>query len=105
VIGSPVAAFLILYINRNRLDKPEVLKYIILFYQGLKHDNYYWELVNTLRKVLLLSYHVFVPDDLKIMKALFGVLTMFLIYLVQARLQPFKINVIPNSVSRPSDCE
>jgi hypothetical protein len=101
VIGSPVATFLILYININRLDKPEVLKYIILLYQGLKHDNYYWKLVNTLRKVLLLSYHVFVPDDLKIMKALFGVLTMFLISLVQARLQPFKINVIPNSVSRP----
>jgi hypothetical protein len=94
VIGSPVVAFIILYTNRNRLDKPEVLKYIILLYQGLKHDKYYWELVNTLRKVLLLSYHVFIPDDLKIMKALFGVLTMFLISLIQARLRPFKINVI-----------
>lgn len=94
VIGCPVAAFIILYNNRNRLDKPEVLKYIILLYQGLKHEKYYWELVNTSRKVLLLSFHVFVPDDLKIMKALFGVLTMFVISLIQARLQPFKIGVI-----------
>ena len=50
VFGCPMIALAILFKNRNRLDQPEVLKYIILLYQGLKHERYYWELVNTLRK-------------------------------------------------------
>jgi hypothetical protein len=50
VFGCPIVAFVILYKNRNRLDDPKVLRYIILLYQGLRHEVYYWELVNTLRK-------------------------------------------------------
>jgi len=103
VVGCPVAAFIILYTNRNQLDKPEVLKYIILLYQGLKHEMFYWELVNTLRKCLLLSFHVFIPDTLKTMKALFGVLTMFVISLAQSRLKPFKIEVISTLGKSPSN--
>jgi hypothetical protein len=94
VVGFPAIAFLILYTNRQRLDKPEVIKYILLLYQGLNHDKYYWELINTIRKVLLLSYQVFIPDDYRLMKALFGVLTMFLISLLQERLKPFKIGIV-----------
>lgn len=94
VIGCPLAAFVVLFVNRNRLDKPEALRYILLLYQGLKHSCYYWELVNTTRKCLLLSLHVFIPDSLRVMKALFGVLTLFVLSLIQARLKPFKISVI-----------
>lgn len=94
VFGAPFLAFAILYKNRNKLDKPEVLQYILLLYQGLKHDKYYWELVNTARKCVLLSLHVFIPDTLKIMKALFGVITLFVCSLIQMRLKPFKIGII-----------
>lgn len=94
VFGCPMIALAILFKNRNRLDQPEVLKYIILLYQGLKHERYYWELVNTLRKCLLLAFHVFIPDKFRIMKALFGVFVLFMVSLLQARLKPFKINII-----------
>lgn len=94
VIGCPLAALTILFVNRNRLDKPEALRYILLLYQGLKHSCFYWELVNTARKCLLLGLHVFIPDSLRVMKALFGVLTLFILSLLQARLKPFKISVI-----------
>ena len=50
VIGCPALAFTILYKKKDELDNPEVLKYLLLLYQGLKHDKYYWELVNTFRK-------------------------------------------------------
>ena len=94
VIGCPALAFTILYKKKDELDNPEVLKYLLLLYQGLKHDKYYWELVNTFRKWLLLSFHAFIPDEFRIMKALFGVLTMGVISIVQARLSPFKIEAI-----------
>ena len=94
VIGCPTVAFIILYKNRSRLDDPKVLRYIILLYQGLRHEVYYWELVNTLRKCFLLSLHVFIPDEFKIMKALVGVFIMFMIALLQARIRPFKISVV-----------
>lgn len=72
VIGAPIAAFIILFVNRTKLHKPEVLHYILLLYQGVKHDRYYWEMVNTFRKSSLLFLHVFVTNEFKIMKALFG---------------------------------
>jgi hypothetical protein len=94
VVGFPAVAFIILYKSRNHLTNASVVRYIILLYQGLKQEVYYWELVNTFRKVLLLSFHVFIPDTLRIMKALFGVLAMFIIFLIQARIKPFKIDII-----------
>jgi hypothetical protein len=94
VVGCPAIAFIILYKSRNHLKNASVIRYIILLYQGLKQEVYYWEIVNTFRKVLLLSFHVFIPDDLRIMKALFGVVAMFIISLIQARIKPFKIDII-----------
>ena len=94
VIGTPVLAFMILFLNRKNLSENHVLRYFLLLYQGLKHDRYYWELCNTARKCLLLSLHVFIPDDIKIVKGMFGVFTLFFFSTLQLRLQPFKIPVI-----------
>ena len=94
VIGSPLFAFLVLFRYRKCLDKPEIIKYFLLLHQGLRHERYYWELINTLRKCTLLGLQVFVPDSFKIVKALVGVLVLFLWALMQARLNPFKIRLV-----------
>ena len=94
VIGAPLLAFFVLFKNRKNLDKPEIIKYILLLYQGLRHERYYWELVNTLRKCTLLGLQVFIPDSYTTVKALVGVLVLFICALMQARLNPFKISVI-----------
>ena len=94
VIGIPLVAFAILFRNRRRLFEPAVLRYFLLLYQGLKHERYYWELCNTIRKASLLALHVFVPDKYKMVKALFGVNILFLFSTLQHRLKPFKIGVI-----------
>ena len=39
---------------RNKLDTWDVKKYLVMLYQGLRLERYYWELINTIRKVLLL---------------------------------------------------
>lgn len=94
VIGFPVVHFTALFVNRNRLNDPKVIKYLLLLYQGVRHDRYYWELVNTLRKFLLLVLHIFIHDEYKVLKALFGALILFITSLIQARLKPFKIGAI-----------
>ena len=52
------------------------------------------ELINTLRKCTLLGLQVFVPDSYTTMKALVGVLVLFLCALIKVRLSLFKISVI-----------
>ena len=94
VIGSPLVMITILYKNRMKLGNPEVIQYILLLYQGLNHSRYYWEFINTLRKFILLSIHVFITDRFKIVKALLGAVTMFVCSIMQARLKPYKIKVV-----------
>jgi hypothetical protein len=94
VAGFPIVCFVILFKNRKKLAEPQVVKYFLLLYQGVKHERYYWEFVNTFRKTSLLTLHVFITDDLKIMKALLGSLVLFTISILQIRLKPYKIGVI-----------
>jgi hypothetical protein len=94
VAGFPIVCFVILFKNRKKLAEPQVVKYFLLLYQGVKHERYYWELVNTFRKTSLLTLHVFITDDLKIMKALLGSCVLFLCSIIQIRLKPYKIGVI-----------
>jgi hypothetical protein len=94
VAGFPIVCFVILFKNRKKLAEPQVVKYFLLLYQGVKHERYYWEFVNTFRKTILLTLHVFITDDLKIMKALFGSFILFSCSILQIRLKPYKIGVI-----------
>ena len=52
--GIPLSGFLLLYKNRNNLNDPEIMKYYLMLYQGLKNDRYYWEFMNTVRKLAIL---------------------------------------------------
>ena len=94
VIGFPFIVFWILYKNRKKLNNPEVLRHYLLLYQGVRHEKYYWELVNTFRKILLLILHVFISDKLRIIKALMGSSILFITSIVQAREKPYKIKII-----------
>ena len=93
-IGFPLLVAIILWRIKNKLSDPSVLQYFILLYQGVRHERYYWELVNMFRKFVLLSLHVFIPDERKILKSLFGSVILFITSVMQARLKPFKINAV-----------
>jgi hypothetical protein len=66
VFACPVAALYLLFINIKKDESNEIKKYLLILYQGLKRDKFYWEFVNTLRKVLLLFILV-LSDSLKIL--------------------------------------
>ena len=53
-IGIPVSALITMVKVRKILNTWDVQKYLLMLYQGLKTDKFYWELVNTVRKSLLL---------------------------------------------------
>ena len=53
-IGIPVSALITMVKLRKKLDSWDVQKYLLMLYQGLKLDRFYWELINTVRKCLLL---------------------------------------------------
>jgi len=54
VVGCPLLAFYILFRNRKYLEEEHVKSYMLVLYQGLKPEVFYWEFVNTIRKALIL---------------------------------------------------
>jgi len=89
VVGAPLLALIALTKNRNKLDEPGVKRYFIVMYQGLRHPMYYWEILNIIRKVLILSFNVFFPDSATMYKGILAVLLVILIYRMQIYLRPY----------------
>jgi len=58
VFGSPILVLTILIKNRDKLSDKEIKNYFYVLYQGLKPNRFYWEFVNTLRKIIILSVNV-----------------------------------------------
>ena len=54
VIGMPILALRYLIKQRRNLDQEDVMRYMLMLYQGLKPTVFYWELMNMLRKTLIL---------------------------------------------------
>ena len=94
VVSMPLLAFAVLFKYRKSLNNSDVIKYILLLYQGLRHEVFYWELVNICRKFFLLCLYVFIPDKYKIVKALTGVFVLSICSMAQLKLKPFKIGII-----------
>lgn len=49
-----------------------------MLYQGFKHEYYYWEFVNIIRKVFLVSVNIFLQTYPSIFKALLSLLVLSL---------------------------
>ena len=52
--GIPMFAFYLLFKNRHNLNDIEIKRYYLMLYQGLKEDWFYWEFINTVRKLVIL---------------------------------------------------
>jgi hypothetical protein len=58
VIGCPIFALIMITRHRKNLDDWTIKKYFLILYQGLRPRAYYWEFVNTFRKILILLFSV-----------------------------------------------
>ena len=73
VISMPLIALYLLYKNHNKNEDNKVKQYFLILYQGLKPRAYYWEFVNTFRKVwviMLFNIMYFVSQPIKIILSL-----------------------------------
>jgi hypothetical protein len=62
VIGMPLFALWVLIKNRNVLEDMKIKQYMLLLYQGLKPKVFYWEFINSFRKLLILWVVVFMSS-------------------------------------------
>ena len=90
VIGAPWLALVILYKNRKDLDNGRIKNYMLVLYQGLRPNVFYWEFVNTLRKSLILTVSVFMATQSSNYQVLISVTILYCLYRLQLRLHPYK---------------
>ena len=70
---------------------------MLILYQGLKPDRYYWEFVNSLRKVLLLMSFSLLITYRPAYRIIVGVIILIITFRVQVRLNPYKKNEYNNN--------
>ena len=79
-----------MYKNRERLHEKSVLMRYRMIYQGLRSEVFYWEFINVLRKTILISLNVFLPESEAYLKALCAIALLILILSLQEKLRPYK---------------
>ena len=90
-IGLPVAeAFAVLFKNRKSLHKLDVQRYLLMLYQGLKDNVFYWELINTTRKICMIAINALLSTFPLIYSAASAVVVLVFLMRVQLRLHPYK---------------
>eukprot|EP00347_Sterkiella_histriomuscorum_P018648 403344713 len=94
VVGLPAFGFLYFYKRQDKLREPVFFSRYRAVYQGLKQQYFYWEFVNILRKVFLVSVNVFLNLYSGIFKALLSLAVLICFQRVQQRLQPYNNPVI-----------
>jgi hypothetical protein len=92
VFGAPLIGLWMLIKRRHRLETPEVKRYFIVIYQGLKNHTFYWEFVNVFRKILLLSFNVFLSQYSNVYKGGVAVITVIIIYRIHIRIKPYVLD-------------
>ncbi|CAI2370232.1 unnamed protein product [Moneuplotes crassus] len=88
VILLPVTALILLFIYIKRQSDNKIKQYFLILYQGLKRDKFYWEFVNTARKIFILIIFP-LPVSMKMLVAVVGLVVFARI---QMKLQPYTIS-------------
>ncbi len=97
ILGVPILVFwvtllpaiaLILMYRNVRVEDPnnKVQKYFLILYQGLKSKHFYWEFMNSFRKIAILIAFL-LPTYLQM---LFSVIILVFTWRLQSYLRPYK---------------
>ena len=91
VIIPPLFAFIILFKYRHQLEEDHVKNYYLILYQGLRHKVFYWEFINTIRKVMIISLNTILSVLSLEYRVLFGILLLFAVARIQLMMNPYKL--------------
>ena len=86
VITLPVIALVLMYKNVRKAEENKVKQYFLILYQGIKIKHFYWEFINSLRKVVILTTFL-LPGTYGIMTSM---LILVIIWRFQNYLHPYK---------------
>ncbi len=86
VVGMPLLALIHLTRNRQNLNNETFFDRYRMLYQGLRREHYYWEIVNTFRKIAIVSINVFLALYPDYIKAIYAMLTLAIIFKIQETL-------------------
>ena len=103
-IGLPLFGIFFIVKNKKHLHVETFRTKYLILYQGLKPNRSFWEMVNIIRKVILLMINVFIPDDQYFYKVMVGFLFLFTYMRVQQKLQPFKSKMLNTLEQREIIC-
>ena len=90
IFGSIVFALLILIRNRDYLEDTKIKRYFLILYQGLRPKTFYWEFVNTIRKVIIVIINVILANYSGMYRVLLSVFVLVDILRFQIYLKPYK---------------
>jgi hypothetical protein len=93
VFGCPILIGIILFRNRHSLNEPHIQRYFLLLYQGLRPKVFYWEIINTLRKVLIVAVNVLMSTLPLTYSGITAVLILIFFIRLQLRLHPYKLEI------------
>ena len=91
VIGAPVLVLVILIRNRNNLQDEYMKKYFLMLYQGLKPKAFYWEFVNTLRKIVMPLFSVLLARAESFYSVMVAIILLVFLFRIQQNLHPYKL--------------
>ena len=91
VVGAPLLVFIVMVRNKDNLNKPYMQKYLLLLYQGLKPEVFYWEFINTFRKLLVPIINVVVISKEIFYQIIATLLVLGLLFRIQIYLKPYKL--------------
>ena len=90
VILTPISALVILSTNIRKDESNKIKQYMLILYQGLKQNRYYWEFVNSLRKVLILmSFSLFIAFA-PFYRLMSAIIVLWITLRIQIYLNPYK---------------
>ena len=84
-------AFIILFIYRHQLEEDHVKNYYLILYQGLRHEVFYWEFINTIRKVMIISLNTILSVLSLEYRVLLGITMLFAVARIQLIMSPYKL--------------
>lgn len=91
VLGAPFLVLAILIKNRNHLEEPYMKRYFLVLYQGLKRKAFYWEFVNTVRKILMPAFNVFLSTFNPFYRAMVAIIVLVALFRFQEHMHPYKL--------------
>ncbi|CAI2367995.1 unnamed protein product [Moneuplotes crassus] len=91
VFALPAIVLIILIKERKNLERLYVRRYFLVLYQGLKPQAFYWEFINTLRKILIPLFNVLLSRSSRFYQVVVAIIILLFIFRLQQYIKPYKL--------------